>query len=199
MLHSDYIRQHQDLDLSKIMDTVFYAPLSLKALKERFQLPCDLPDSFVPSVRHIIEGSSFIHFDGDAGTLWDTESTRAARKAWSPKQFCDEWSLKVRSGVMSLPWGGIPAYMKMYELQALREASRPWVWKSSDGTQSLTYHPETLASEDIFIRNKGGLRRRQDEYLAREMHLNHARDVSVPLALHLLKAYNHSGAFPQVY
>ena len=71
--------------------------------------------------------------------------------------------------VMSLPWGGKPAYMKMYELQALREASRPWVWKSPDGTQSLTYHPETLASEDIFIRNPGGLRRRRDEYLAREM------------------------------
>ena len=58
MLHSDYMQQHQEVNLSEIMDTVFDVPLSRQALEERFRLPCALPDSFVPAVRHIIEDSS---------------------------------------------------------------------------------------------------------------------------------------------
>ncbi|KAF7571967.1 hypothetical protein PtrM4_094670 [Pyrenophora tritici-repentis] len=161
MLHSDYIQQHQDVDLSEIVDRGFSnldTTLRSTALNNRFQLSCDLPDSFVPMVRQITEGSSFIHFDGDAGELWDTASTRAASEDWSPQEFCDQWEWTV-SDHLPLPWGGTPAYMKMYELQALRSASRPCIWESLDGTQSLTYHPETLASDDIFIRNRDGLRR----------------------------------------
>jgi hypothetical protein len=97
----DYMAQHQEIRLSELLvhlpDNTWHPSqfLDFYAFERRFQLPCDLPRSFYQTIRHITEGSSFIHFDGDAGSPWDAATETAARKTWTLQEFADEWFEKL--------------------------------------------------------------------------------------------------------
>jgi len=145
MARSDVMQAHQEIRLRDvIIEPHPRAPSSLAthALEHRFLLPCSLPDSFHLGVRDITRGASLIHFDGDPGALWDSESEISARKAWTVEQFAKEWISKTMNICLRMPPGGVTAYMKMYELQAFWHGSQPWVWKSQDGKETLEYYPK---------------------------------------------------------
>ncbi|KAF1937563.1 hypothetical protein EJ02DRAFT_50876 [Clathrospora elynae] len=151
---SAHIRQHQRVNLSELLDPWNHVlPLSGCTLEDRFRLPCDLLDNFYVAVRHITQCSSFINFDREPGALWNTEDMVAARKAWNPQQFADEWYFSIMGEKVPLPPGGFPASMKMYELQALQWGTLPWKWEAQDGTESLEHTPQKLASNEVFKRN----------------------------------------------
>ncbi|KAI4696614.1 uncharacterized protein J4E88_000791 [Alternaria novae-zelandiae] len=117
MLKSDYMQGHDDVQLSELYDPLYWGiSLGETALKDRFQLPHHLPDSFYAVVRQITEGSGSIHFDGDAGTPWDARSMIEARKHWTPQQFLDEWDAEIFSRSVSRPPGGVAAFKQMYRL-----------------------------------------------------------------------------------
>ena len=145
LVDSDHFKQHHDIDRSRTR--VFRDSqelLSADAMRDRFQLPCDLPPCFYPMVRNITQGDYFIRFDGDPGELWDAAGENLVRKTWSPDDFAHEWTCSIGSEDVPLPPGGKPAFLAMYEYQALSVEMHPWIWRSTDGSETYKYTPSGL-------------------------------------------------------
>jgi hypothetical protein len=193
----DYMAQHQDIRLSEI---TVYQPLQgyewhpgqrleCTAFDRRFQLPCDLPDTFYSTIREITEGSTFIHFDGDAGSPWDAAREKVAKRAWTPQQFADDWFRNMGlDGVLALPPGGVAAYMQKYKLQTLVWGEHPWTWTSPDGTETLEYYPTTIASDEVFPRNWGSLSRQDPSEDEQESEASSTTTTTTPVSLSTLAA-----------
>jgi hypothetical protein len=93
---SDYIQLHGEIDRSFVpIRPNDHETLSYRAMRVRFQLPCDLLPSFYPVAQSITAGSCFIHSDGGAGALWDATSENAIRKTWTPQLFFEEWKSSI--------------------------------------------------------------------------------------------------------
>ncbi|KAI4658919.1 uncharacterized protein J4E79_006679 [Alternaria viburni] len=149
LAESDYMKQHHEIDRGLVR----YEPdddetLHDYAMRDRFQLPCDLPPSFHAMVRRITLDESFIHFDGDTGVLWASAKEISVRKAWSPQQFYDEWYGFFGYQCTALPAGGVPAFFAAYELQQLLCGTHPWKWVSSDGSETFQYSPSGLTGQN---------------------------------------------------
>ncbi|KAI4629150.1 uncharacterized protein J4E87_003411 [Alternaria ethzedia] len=144
---SDYIKQHHEIDRRLVLSKMeFENTLHDYAMRERFQLPCDLPPCFHDMVRRITLGEYFIRFDGNAGEVWDSATEISARKDWTPQQFYEEWYASFGGRHMTLPAGGVPAFFAMYELQELWCGTHPWKWVSLDGSETFEYSPSGLSS-----------------------------------------------------
>ncbi|KAF2109983.1 hypothetical protein BDV96DRAFT_584921 [Lophiotrema nucula] len=93
---------------------------------QRLQLPSDLPPSFYPTVRQIIKGTGNIHFIGDPGDVWDREQLIAARQDWTFHDYWFEWKRTINTKLVTLPAGGVSAYLKLYRLEARDASGRLW-------------------------------------------------------------------------
>jgi hypothetical protein len=71
----------------------------------------NLPSSYPSAIRAIVRGESVIHFDGEAGELWDRDSMADARMHWSEGDWCIKDS---RSLDAYRPPGGAQTYYDLY-------------------------------------------------------------------------------------
>ncbi|KAF2113863.1 hypothetical protein BDV96DRAFT_648103 [Lophiotrema nucula] len=81
----------------------------------RLQLPSD-PRSFYSTIKNIVHGIGNIRFDGDLGSIWNSDEAIANRKDWSLQEFWNEfYELRLLNRI-SFPPGGIPAYFRACNL-----------------------------------------------------------------------------------
>ena len=74
MKESNFMQEHHEIRLKAITTYAGIGSLDdVATLDWRFLLLCSLPDRFYQAVRDITLGTSFVHFEGDAGMLWDVE------------------------------------------------------------------------------------------------------------------------------
>ncbi|KAF2866674.1 hypothetical protein BDV95DRAFT_504370, partial [Massariosphaeria phaeospora] len=61
----------------------------------QYPYPCNLPVWFSEAIRDIVQGTSILRLDGNAGELWDTEELIKEGRDWSEAEWALVWTMNV--------------------------------------------------------------------------------------------------------